>query len=284
MEIRSLRGVDFDTVFGAFEQAFSDYEIRFEKEEIRSMLKRRGFNPELSFAAFQGKDIVAFTLNGIGVYDGMPTAYDTGTGTLKEYRGEGVAGEIFMYAMPYLKKAGIEQYLLEVLQSNSKAISVYRRLGFRVTREFDCFRQTKENINDFREDGEIAEMRVMSVGIEDISLASAFCDFCPSWQNSMESIERAGSDLISLGAYMAGELVAYCVFDPVTGDLSQMAVAREHRRKGIASRLFREMMGRTKSDIVKVLNVSADNRSLPAFLFNKGMEMIGGQFEMVLSL
>ena len=61
MEIHNLKGIDFDTLFAAFEMAFSDYDIHFEKEEVRSMLQRRGFDPLLSFAAFDQGSIVAFT-------------------------------------------------------------------------------------------------------------------------------------------------------------------------------------------------------------------------------
>ena len=48
------------------------------------MWKRRGFNPDLSFAAFEKNDIVAFTLNGVGNFNGRKMAYDTGTGTLPQ--------------------------------------------------------------------------------------------------------------------------------------------------------------------------------------------------------
>lgn len=62
MEIRNLEHTDFETIFHGFKKAFADYEIHFEKEEVRSMLKRRGYNPQLSFAAFDNDEIVAFTL------------------------------------------------------------------------------------------------------------------------------------------------------------------------------------------------------------------------------
>lgn len=146
MEIRNLEYTDFDILFQSFEKAFADYEIHFEKEEERSMLKRRVYNPKLSFAAFVNGEMAAFTLNGTGL-NGIPTAYDTGTGTVKKYRGQGVAGKFFTYSIPFLKEAGIKQYLLEVLQSNRKAITVYRRMNFEVTREFDCFRQTIKQID-----------------------------------------------------------------------------------------------------------------------------------------
>ena len=84
MEIKSLEKTDFNTLFRAFGRAFADYEVQLNAEQLRAMLTRRGFDPALSFAAFDGAQIAAFTLNGIGNFNGVPTAYDTGTGTLKE--------------------------------------------------------------------------------------------------------------------------------------------------------------------------------------------------------
>lgn len=191
MEIKSLAATSFDTIFKAFTLAFADYEMQLNKRELHTMIHRRGFNPALSFAAFEGEEMVAFTLNGIGNFEGVPTAYDTETGTLKEYRGQGLATQVFEYSIPYLRKAGIKQYLLEVLQHNTKAISVYRNLGFQVTREFNYFRQKTEDVHH-----EITSLNplytIKPIGMEQYSVISGFWDFYPSWQNSFESIQRAG--------------------------------------------------------------------------------------------
>lgn len=104
MEIRNLAHTDFDTLFQGFEKAFSDYEIHFGKEEVHSMLIRRGYNPLLSFAAFINDEIVAFTLNGTGTFNGIPTAYDTGTGTVKEYRGQKSPEKSSPIPFPFSKK------------------------------------------------------------------------------------------------------------------------------------------------------------------------------------
>jgi ribosomal protein S18 acetylase RimI-like enzyme len=278
MEIRNLENVDFETLFSGFAKAFSDYDIHFEKEEVRSMLKRRGYDPRLSFAVFENGGMVAFTLNGIGTFNGLATAYDTGTGTVREYRGQGIAGKIFTYSLPFLKEAGIRQYLLEVLQNNSKAISVYRRMDFEVTREFDCFRQNIGQIiiRDGNTDCTIAE-----IGVDSIRKAQDFCDFSPSWQNCVESMERGKSDITCLGAFVSGELVGYCALDVHTGDLSQIAVRGEFRRKGIASRLLRESVSRMKTGFVKVLNIDSGCRSLHAFLESSHIPLSSRQYEMI---
>lgn len=284
MEIRSLENIDFDTLFNAFSKAFADYEIHFDKSEVQSMLKRRGFLPQLSFAAYDNGEIVAFTLNGVGMFNGILTAYDTGTGTVKEHRGHGLAGEIFSHSLPFLKEAGISQYLLEVLQNNHKAISVYHRMQFDTTREFDCFKQSIADILPYPAVKQCHNLRLVAVGTEIIRNSQSFCDFSPSWQNSIESIERGSSGLSCIGAYYKEELVGYCVFDPQSGDLTQIAVEKEHRRKGIASMLLTEVIKQLHTDFVKVINVPSDNKSLSSFLKSKNIQLMNKQFEMIRKL
>ena len=112
MEIKSLSHTSPDELFEAFEQAFADYEVQLNKAEHLTMFKRRGFNPKASFGAFDGDKLVSFTCNGIGNFYGVRAAYDTGTGTLKDYQGRGLATQVFEYSIPYLRELGIEEYLL----------------------------------------------------------------------------------------------------------------------------------------------------------------------------
>lgn len=282
MEIRNLEHTDFDTLFNAFECAFADYEVHFGKKELRSILTRRGYDPHLSFAAFDNGVIIAFTLNGIGVFNGITTAYDTGTGTIKEFRGLGIAGEIFKYSLPYLQEAGIRQYLLEVLQNNVKAIGVYHRMNFKTTREFNCYRQDIDKIS--RQMSVNDDCVIKSVETEFIRKAQFFCDFIPSWQNSIESIERGKYGLEFLGATIGETPVGYCVFDPLTGDLAQVAVREEYRRRGIATRLLQEAVRHMKTDFIKVLNVNAEDQAMYAFLENNNIILASRQFEMLLHL
>jgi GNAT superfamily N-acetyltransferase len=116
MQIKSLTKIDFNTIFKAFNQVF---------------------------AAFDSNEIVSFTLNGIGNFNGIPTAYDTGT--LKEYRGKGLATQIFEYSIPYLKEMNIQQYLLEVLQHNTKAVSDFWDFHPSWQNSFESIERAAEN-------------------------------------------------------------------------------------------------------------------------------------------
>ena len=280
MKIKSLASSDSDDIFKAFEQAFAGYEVQLDKLQLETMFKRRGFDKTLSFAAFDGNKIVSFTCNGIGGYEGELTAYDTGTGTIENYRGKGLATRIFEYSIPYLKDAGIRQYLLEVLQHNTNAVSVYRKLGFEVTREFNYFNQeNRAVVNEFTEPDFPHSVR--NLGIEEIRSVSAFWDFYPSWQNSMESIKRAEEDFIILGVFTEDELVGYTVFEPVSGDVTQIAVDVNYRRRGVASLLLREIMKLNRNNSVKVINTDISCDSITGFLISKNIPVRGKQFEMM---
>jgi len=289
MEIKSLGKTSYETIEKAFGSAFADYEMRINASELKAMLKRRGFCPDLSFAAFEDEAIVAFTLNGIGNFNGRKTAYDTGTGTLKEYRGKGLATRIFEYSLPYLREANIKQYLLEVLQHNAIAISVYRKMGFEATREFNYFLWKNGDLNN-----EIKEVKIPCrieridkidrIDIEDIEerqYISGFWDFYPSWQNSFESIRRSRESFISLGAFSERKLAGCCIFEYNSGDITQIAVDKPFRRKGIASLLLHEASKLIRSEETGLINADASCSSIVGFLKSKNIELSGKQYEMM---
>lgn len=283
MEIKSLGNTDFNDVFGAFRQAFADYEVQLNKVELKAMLERRGFDPKLSFAVFDNGEIVSFTCNGIGDFYGVQTAYDTGTGTLKAYQGKGLASQVFEYSIPCLKEAGIKEYLLEVLQHNVKAVSIYRKMGFEVTREFYYFRSENKLIN---RDAKVIDFSyvIQPIDINEYHFISSFWDFKPSWQNSLDSINRAPKDFISLGVFAENNLIGYGVFEPVSGDVTQLAVSKQYRRRGVGSILFQKMLEFNKHGSFKIVNTDINCNSITAFLKSKNIEPTGKQFEMIRKL
>ena len=283
MEIKSLNNICLDELFEAFEQAFADYEVQLSKVELSTMLKRRGFDPKVSFGAFDENKLVSFTCNGIGNYYGKPTAYDTGTGTLKDWQGKGLATRVFEYSIPHLKKLGIEEYLLEVLQYNTGALSVYRKLGFEVTREFYYFTSKNEQVSrtfktlDF-------PYTLKPIKINEYNSISSFWDFKPSWQNSLEAINRTLNDFICLGVFSESKLIGYSAFEPVSGDVTQIAVDKQHRRKGIGSLLVQNMLKSNKHSSIKFINTDIECNSITAFLKSINIEPAGKQFEMIKKL
>jgi len=281
--IKSLAGTTFDVMFEAFSEAFKDYEMQVNKEELYTMIHRRGFNPELSFAAFEGDKIIAFTFNGIGTYNGKATAYDTGTGTIEEYRGRGLAAKIFNYSVPYLKQAGIKQYLLEVLQHNPGAVSLYKKVGFEVSREFNYFVCKTEEVK-LQHKMLSADLQIKQIDLSLKDEMRGFRDFKPAWQNNFAAIAGKPEDFIMLGAFKAQVLLGYCIFDPHTGDITQIAVHAKARRQGIATNLLKEALKSNQHSNVKCINTEISCESITKFLQSNGFPLSGKQFEMTKQL
>jgi ribosomal protein S18 acetylase RimI-like enzyme len=280
LQIKNLSQVGFDTLFETFSQAFSDYEITLNRYELQKMLIRRGFEANLSFGAFDNNKLVSFTFNGIGRYNGQLTAYDTGTGTIEAYRGQGLASRVFTESIPYLVEGGITQYLLEVLQHNDKAISVYKKLGFEVSREFNYFVNEAKMLTVIKKELS-RDYTIRQITVDDLGELTMFWDFAPSWQNCFTSIFRSQTDFIVLGAYRENHLVGYGIFEPSAGDITQLAVHKQHRRKGIGTAILGEMLSRNKHSNVKAINTEIGCENVTQFLVANGLPLKGKQYEMV---
>lgn len=141
--IHSLESVSFKDLYAAFSSAFKDYDFSLNADELRRMLDRRGYNPQLSFGAFFEGRLISFVFNGTGMYNNILTAYDTGTGTVPSFRGLHLTQKIFTFSLELIYQQGVRQYVLEVLQHNHKAIKIYRKLGFETQRNFNYYRITE---------------------------------------------------------------------------------------------------------------------------------------------
>lgn len=283
IDFHSLESIGFDTLFEAFSMAFAEYDVQPNKEELRKMLHRRGFVPKLSFGAFDNGRLVSFTCNGIGSFGGVKTAYDTGTGTLKESRGQGLASSVFNESIPFLKSAGVCQYLLEVLQHNTGAVSVYRKQGFVTTREFNYFVSPMASLTPNNKELPVG-FTLKEIALADLQAVGSWLDFEPSWQNSFEAILRKPDDFIVIGVHGGGALVGYGILEPSTGDLTQIAVDPNYRRVGLGSVILNELFSRNRHSSVKLINSDVSCNSVVELLKKNGIPVTGKQFEMVKKL
>jgi ribosomal protein S18 acetylase RimI-like enzyme len=280
MEIRSLNGISIDEVYSAWNNAFAGYARTWTKEELENDLLRRGYAPELSFGAFDGNKLVAFTLNGIGEFNDTKTAYDTGTGTIKKYQGKGLAPKIFEHSLPYLKNAGITQYMLEVLQQNENAISVYTKLGFKISRELNYFVQDIDKVQ-LKNKVLPTDYKLEEANLSSKAEMEKMWDFTPSWQNNFVAIYRKQNDFKIVGVYNDKMLVGYGINEPSSGDITQLAVHKDHRRKGIGTVILKELLKYNKSLSMKLINTDVECATITKFLEANGIPKSGAQFEMI---
>ncbi|HKO56123.1 MAG TPA: GNAT family N-acetyltransferase [Thermoanaerobaculia bacterium] len=259
--LRPLTADDFETLYAAFREAFSDYVVPFAptREQLLEMLTRRGWKPELSVGAFDGERMVGFTANG---FDGV-TAYDSGTGVVPSHRRRGLSRAMFDWLIPRLRAAGASRYLLEVIETNKPAEELYRGLGFRETRRFDCW---------------VYESRGDAPRFGGGAINPEWWDVEPPWQNSNASLARARDRHVVIG-----DERGYAAVFPNSGDLAQLAVAREHRRRGVGRQLL-DAAAAIANKPLRVLNVDDRDEGIAAFFEAVGARRIVRQIEMVLAL
>lgn len=281
IEIRSLAGISFDEIAQAFLEAFSDYDIKLDRESLFAMLKRRGARMDLSFAAFHGQRIVSFIINGIGTFAGLATAYDTGTGTVKEFRGLGLTDRILNHSFDVLESAGITTYLLEVLEHNAPAVRIYTRQGFAIEREFDCYTGEVAAITGRLSCRVSENLRIERSSVDEIERYASFMDFMPSWQNSLDSVRRNPDAFLCLTANVGDAVVGWGVSETAYGDITLLAVDGAYRRQGVGSRLLLELVSASVPDRVKVLNVDDRCECMKSFVESSGLELSCRQYEMM---
>lgn len=278
--IRSLEQITLEELYLAFNEAFKDYPRKWTQEEFVSMILRRSFVAELSFGALEDEKLVSFTLNGIAQFNDIKTAYDTATGTIAEFQGKGLATQIFEAAAPVLKAAGCEQYLLEVLTTNDKAISVYKKIGFKAIRQIN-YHVTEIKDLKLEHRSHLPGLELKDISLESISGLTMWFDIQPSWQNNFTALSNAPQNFKIVGAFVNSNIAGYGVIEMATGDISQLAVDKGFRRKGIASALLVELIKHNKSTNVRFINVENNYAPAADFLASKNIRILGSQFEMI---
>jgi ribosomal protein S18 acetylase RimI-like enzyme len=281
MVIRPLTAGDFDAVYTAFSEAFSDYVVplTLTREQLQEMLTRRGWTPSASAGVFEDGRIVAFTLNGVEGTRG----YDTGTGAIPTHRRRGLARKTLEVSYELLRAHGVSEYVLEVLDVNTGAEAMYRAEGFEVSRGLQSWRWTvprsASGSSEFL--GESHDLRPLRGTPRNPrnpeELRSAW-DVQPSWQNSSASIARAKDTHVTLG-----DENGYVTLFPNTGDVPQLAVRRDARRKGIGTRLLRAAATEAGKPL-RLINIDESDRGIAAFLEHLGAERFVRQLEMIKTL
>lgn len=185
MELKNLGQTGIAPIVDCLVKAFEGYFVKMPNDVTfwndRFRIARVDLN--LSFGAFDQGKLVAFVIHGIDYHDNKKTAFNTGTGVLEAYRGQGLVDQIYQFAFPILHENVIEKCMLEVIDENHRAIKVYERIGFKKDRFLNCF------------SGQIKEVK-HPISFEKINsntlkeFASKYQKFY-SWDNSLKAILKA---------------------------------------------------------------------------------------------
>jgi len=191
---------------------------------------------------------------------------------------------MFEFAVPLLKDHGVKKFWLEVLQVNEKAIKAYQKTGFKITREFDCFRIKPPEL--VLSDKSKFKYCIKRIDKRDLLLSEDFMDWQPSWENSLMAINRIPNSVVSYGSFIGDELVGTFVYYPSLNWIMNISVKKEFRRKGIATELLHYFFNEFKSqnNYIKLINIDHRDDCMKSFIKKNGFEFTINQYEMALDL
>lgn len=274
----------FSALYDVFVAAFSDYVVPFDltEQQFRNHILLNAVDLHSSVGMIEADKLIAFTLNGFGVWNGINTVYDAGTGVLPEFRRLNLGTQMFDVMTPIFKDRGIKQYLLEVVTENHNATGLYKKLGFDISRTLSLLNCENGLIASYDDpDGITAR----EIDVPDWKLFQTFWDGIPSWQNSTDAVNRSRMNKRFIGAYHGEDCLGYVVFSHPFGRIAQMAVDKSYRGLGIGGFLLKAMMAETNKDsIAQVINIDRSMDEAMTFFKNRGFTEKLSQFEMILEI
>ncbi len=281
---RFLNESYFELVLEKFLEAFSDYPhpFQFDSVRFRNHINLNAVDLDRSVGCFAGEEMIGFTLNGFGEWDGKPTVYDAGTGVVPKMRRRGVSEAMFQLMLPEFKKQGAEQLLLEVIVGNDPAVKLYEKIGYKVKRDL-LLLEAPPGLNIMSRLNPDIEVR--QIRAADLTGLTAGWDGRPSWQNSVDAVKRSEPLKTILGAFLAGQFLGYIVFSSGLGRIAQLYVDRDYRTQGVGTRLLAAMRADMKSESpMQVLNIDKSLSESIRFFEKIGFRQVLAQHEMTMAV
>lgn len=279
MEIKTLTGIDIQDILEAFNSSFTTYfvPLQFTEEQLLAKLKNNNVNLDISIGIFKEGKLIAFILNAEDILRGEKVVYNAATGVISEERSKGLTKKMYDFIKPVLVEKQYSYSVLEVISENHAALKSYESSGFYPYRELLCY-HGKPDVLRSNSDIEIQEIKNCNW-----ELMESFWDVSPSWQNLENSINREIDKLIILGGFLEGQQIAYLVFSPEKNRIIQIAVHKEHRKKGVAGRLVKEVLV-NHGPSLSLINLDENGDSIKEFLKDIGMEYQLKQIEMKMDI
>lgn len=273
MKIKKLTASSFDEIMDCFLAAFQNYFVTMptDRNHYRERWKASKADFNLSYGAYMDEKLVGFIIHSIDERFGVPTAYNSGTGVIPEYRGNGIIKSMYEYALKDLAQYNIEKSILEVITDNERAIRVYRGIGFEKSKRYRCF------------SGKIKVEQSEPFRLEEVDPENINWDKLPhqrfySWDNQKESI--LASNYRFLQVVFDNRPESFFIIKPETGYVAQLDVLS--RNENVWNRLFVAIQ--SVSPTIKVYNVDERLTEKITGIREVGLEHVIDQYEMELRI
>ena len=280
-ECRFLSEKDLDLLHRTFNEAFSDYvlPLQLSATQFNHHLELNAVDITRSVGCFERGEMIGCSLNGFGKWNGRSTVYDAGTGVIPAKRRQGVSNAMFELMLPVFRKSGVEQFLLEVITSNTTALGLYENLGFEIVRELALLRWDRLPAT---QDSSPNDFMIKDLTAPDWRRFETFWDAKPSWQNMPDALTRVIETRCIAGAFAGDECLGYIIFSKTLGRVSQLAVDKAHRNRGVATALLHFALAKRKSELpMQIVNLDKSLKGAIRFLKNRGFSELVSQYEML---
>ncbi len=273
MIVKSLENIPFSEIISCFLKAFENYFVKMplDHEYYKQRWEMAKVNFNLSYGIFDDGILVGFIINAIDKRNHQVIAFNTGTGVLPKYRGQGIVKTIYTYAIPELLKHGVSRCRLEVIKENIAAIKAYERVGFKINKHYKCYSGSIELRN------KLEDFHLKQVDIDDFNW-NAINQGAYSWDNQIETIKSETYKYYVV--LVDGIWNAYFVINVDNGYLAQFDVIINSESNWF--RLFTAI--ERISSTVRINNVNEALVDKMKFLSQIGLENTVDQYEMEMGL
>lgn len=273
MEIRTLEHTPLPAIVACFIKAFAGYFVKVSEDVnyYAARWKAAMVDFSSSYGMFDGEQLVGFVLHAVDVRFGARTAFNDGTGVLPAYRGRRIVQAIYEKAIPELKAKGIALLSLEVIRENAVALKAYEKVGFRIVKEYACFK----GILLVRPD---AAMQLEATTFEHMEWDALSATAMQAWEHQPESLQ--GGVFKYYYVWREGKRIGFFVIQPENGYLARLDAFTENEVDWNALLLGVSQL----CNPVKHNNVDARQTTKIRFLEKHGLTLYINQFEMAMEI
>lgn len=266
LEVLTLENMNVHTIYQVFEDAFTDYIVKFEKNPALHIERwlSAGVDFTLSYGVKCDGVLGAFLLHA----PRGELAMNLATGVRRIHQGKGLTGLMYERIRADLPSRGYLRGRLEVITENHRAIRAYEKSGFRRGR---FLRSWKGTAGALRASSGHYSFRQVVLTEEHRSLSP----YSWAFEQSTEVIERRKGKLELHELREGNTLLAYAVWNPGSMNLVQLAGKDRDRVMGLLSamKLSGEHFGMINVPEESVVNAVLSQAGLVNFLNQYEMEM-----------
>ncbi|WP_321347919.1 GNAT family N-acetyltransferase [uncultured Draconibacterium sp.] len=277
MQFQTLENQTINELCNLFNAAFADYLVKIEMtpESLQDKFDSENVSLEHSVGIFSDGKPVGFIFHALRDSASGKMAYNAGTGVIPKFRGKNATVRMYEYILPKLAKYGVKEVVLEVIDKNPPAIKSYKKVGFTILHELECFK-------GFPDISSPDKPLIVEESADKFTPPDHFWDWQPTWQNTTQTVLRSGQ-YKTWSILRGNRAIAYLTGNPGSGRIAQFAVDPDQRWKGLGTSLFCHFAG-LSSNTPMVINIADQAGQTQDFLKAIGMTPFLRQYKMNLKL